>query len=350
MGEARRKGQEGSRWINERPTGEELSKWFKENVEIDDALDHSHYVQGITLIPATEKPKEVTGYDQDGNPVIAQSEHLVYVPYAKVETRVKYFHDLMLAKADWEGFIEPVVMKDADKRLPPGFSYLPIATTEGMAVRFICCTMKVTVYKRGTVKYVVVRNQRTGETSRVREGEIIIDAPPATKMIPLLESGWHPTERGERILTADPSSLMKAETGAVGRALGMAGMLVIPGTGVATAEDMFEALSETPQTGTVPQTEAKEPSESDLPADEPPPPKDEIAALKQDATAAINALKNEHPDQFKLFQEWATERKITDLNSVTEASILRGLTAKAVKDAAEAVEAKAIDEEPEEEK
>lgn len=38
---------------------------------------------------------------------------------------------------------------------------------------------------------------------------------------------------------------MKAETGAIGRALGVAGILVV-GTGIATAEDMQEALSAPP--------------------------------------------------------------------------------------------------------
>lgn len=349
MGEARRKGQEGSRWYNERPDPKQLAKWFNENVEIHEGLDSGNYVQGITLIPATEKPKEVSGFDNDGNPIISQVEHMVYVPYAKVETRVKYFHDLMAEKADeWLGVIEPVAPPGADPKLPPGFFLYMIGTGENRGVRYICCTMKVTVFKRDTVKWVTVVNRRTGEVERIREGETIIDAPPATKMVPTTMQGWG-ENRGERAIVADDSAMMKAETGAVGRALGMAGILVIPGTGVATAEDMNEALNAPEQTGQPELPPAPGgPTAVPLPADKPEPGPDEIAALKEDAAVAINALKNEFPDGFKLFQDWAAGRNIKDLASITDPAILRGLTAKATKDLEEAQAAQ--EEEPTEEK
>lgn len=341
MGEARRKGQEGSRWYNERPDPKALAKWFDENVGIHEGLESKDYVQGITLIPATEKPKEVIGFDDDGNPMISQIEHMVYVPYAKVETRVKYFHDLMGIKGDdWLGIIEPVSPPDADKRLPPGFFTYLIPTTEGKGVRYVCCTMKVTVFKRDTVKFVEQVNRRTGEITMIREGETIIDAPPATKMVPVTMSGWG-SNRGERTIVADDSAMMKAETGAVGRALGMAGMLVIAGSGVATAEDMNEALNSPDQTGTpeLPPTPDEEPT-AVLPADQPEAGPREIAALKEDATIAINALKNDFPNAFKLFQDWAAGRNVKELSSITDPAILRGLTAKAKRDYEDALAAK----------
>lgn len=334
MAEAERRiGQEGSRWYNERPSGEDLAGWFKENVEIHEGLDPAHYVQGITLIPATEKPKEVVGFGPDGSPMISTVEHLVYVPYAKVETRVKYFHDLMASKQDeWLGVIEPVLPQTADKRLPPGFFTMTIPTAEDRAMRFICCTMKVTVYKRGTVSWHDVVNRRTGEVQRIREGETVIDAPPATKMIPTTKSGWG-QRQGERAIVADESSLMKAETGAVGRALGMAGMLVIPGTGVATAEDMNEALS-AESTPSLPTTTPDEPS-AQLPPETATGP-EELSALRAEATQAIQQLQSEKPDAFALFQTWAQERGIGKLTDVHDAATLRGLTAKATKDFEEA--------------
>lgn len=334
MGEARRKGQEGSRWINEMPDPKDLAKWFTDNVEIDDGLNAKNYVQGITLIPATEKSKEVTGFDQDGNPVIGQAENMVYVPYAKVETRVKYFHDLMAKhQNEWLGVIEPIVPSGADPKLPPGFFLYMIPTTEGRGVRYICCTMKVTVFKRDTVKWVNKTNRRTGEITVVREGETIIDAPPATKMVPVTRSGWG-ENRGERAIVADDSAIMKAETGAVGRALGMAGILVIPGTGVATAEDMTEALNSDAQPG-LPPSEPEQPT-AELPTEPAAVPGQELAALKQDAIVSINALKNEYPDAFKLFQEWAQGRGVTDIASIEDPAMLRGLTAKATRDFEEA--------------
>jgi hypothetical protein len=328
MGEARRKGQEGNRWVNEMPDPKALSKWFSDNVAIHDGLDHKNYVQGVTLIPATEKPKEITGFDTEGNPLISQVENLVYVPYAKVETRVKYFNDLMEQKADeWFGLIEPVVGAKQDPSLPPGFFYLPVPTGDEKGVRFVCCTMKVTIYKRdGFEEKMEVFDRRQGLSKLIRVGQKVIDAPPATKMIPMLQTGWG-DNRGERVITADPSSLMKAETGAIGRALGMAGMLVIPGTGVATAEDMSEALNN-PSPQSAPATEPDAPT-AELPADAKPPTNEELAALK-----------NEHPDIFKLFQEWATGRGIKEMTSITDPAILRGLTAKATRDFQEAQEAK----------
>lgn len=331
-----RKGREGSRWINEYPQGSDLADWFEKNVPIHDGLDAKNYVQGVTMIPATEKSKLVTGFDADGNPLIGSAENLVYVPYAKVETRVKYFNDLMELKAsEWFGLIEPISPPQADPKLPPGFSYMAVPTTEGKGVRFICCTMKVTIYKRdGFQEVKEVVDTRAGRYELFRKGEKVIDAPPATKMIPVTTLGWG-EKKGEKVLTADPSSLMKAETGAVGRALGMAGMLVIPGSGVATAEDMAEIGNAPPPDASETAADAGKTSTLKLPSEDTPP-LEEMTVLRTEATEAINALSNEYPSQFKLFQVWAQERKIGKLLDVTDPGILRGLAAKAKRDFEEA--------------
>ena len=316
-GPTRREGQEGSRWINVRPTGDEIARWFKDNVAIEQGLKHEDYVSGITLIQQTEKAREVINWSPEGQPVIAERSNLVYVPYAKVETRVKYFHDLMRLKADdWLGVIEPV--KQFDPALPPGFFFFTVPTGDNRGVRYICCSMQVVVYKRDTVSE---KRYETGSGHRRHEiiertGETIIDAPPATKMIPV--SG----QRG-----ADNFSLMKAETGAVGRALGLAGMLVIPGTGVATAEDMAEAeqLDRQPP----PQTEPQTPQE-DRPAQE------VLTELRQRAAQVIGELRDSHPERFEDFKAWAQQRGIGAVNDITDQPKLRGLITKAERELDEA--------------
>jgi hypothetical protein len=321
---ARRVGQEGSRWYNEPPSGEDLSKWFKENVPIHDGLDHKDYLPGVTLIPSTEKVKQVTGW-QGENPVIAKVENLVYVPYAKVETRVKYFHDLMTKKeSEWVGIIEPISPNGADDRLPPGFFTYLIPTGENVGVRYICCTMKVTVYKRDGFEEVrEVVDTRRGLYQIRRVGQKVIDAPPATKMIPVTSS-WN------QKISADDTAIMKAETGAVGRALGLAGMLVIPGTGVATAEDMREV--EAQQSGAIQSAD-----ETEVPAAVPAGNAGaDLNSLRQAAADDVNKLKNEFPDRFKLFQEWAQERGIGKLDEVEDATVLRGIAVKAQKEMKEA--------------
>lgn len=326
----RRIGQEGSRWYNAPPTGAELSKWFEENVELHDGLEPKPYIPGVTMIPATEKQKTVTGWN--GNvPIIQPVENLVFVPYAKVETRVKYFHDLMAQHDDWLGVIEPVVGEFQTKRLPPGFFVFPVATDKG-TVNYVCCTMKVTVFERGDVTWKEYRNSDTGGIERVRVGKTIIDAAPATKMISTL-GRWG----------ADDFSLMKAETGAVGRALGMAGMLVIPGTGIATAEDMQEAQAqEGRSTPSLP--EDGETAEAPSAAPEEAPKAEELTDLRQQAVLVVNTLKDEFPDVFARFLEWAKERKIGEIGKLEDTRILRGIITKADRELATAREEKAASE------
>lgn len=301
-----RKGQEGSRWYNERPSGEDISAWFRENVHIEEGLDPADYVTGITLIPGEEKSKEVVGYRDNGAPVIEERVNLAYTPYPRVDTRVKYFHDLMALKADeWVGYIEPVeVETPRGTHLPPGFFTFRVQEDNGITT-FICCSMKVTVYKRGTVKEEArqVGNGRGGvQIATRRTGEVVIDGPPATKMI------------GVRKRFADSFSLMKAETGAVGRALGLAGMLVVPGAGVATAEDMAEVpdiearppepVAETPQPQAAPKSAAATDDE-----------------LRQQAASIIEEMRLHFPEALEDFKAWAKERGMGKLSEVTQPAL-----------------------------
>lgn len=290
---AQRKGREGSRWYNERPSSDEVAKWFVDTVQVADGLDAVNYVSGITLINSTEKTKETTGFRENGTPINVEAHNVVYTPYPRVDTRIKYFHDLMTANPDWYGVIEPVAVENPHGvNLPVGFFPFRVKA-EGGETTFICCSMKVTVWKREGYEEKVYRNPRTGEESLVRTGSKIIDAPPATKMI--ATSRKYP----------DENALMKAETGAVGRALGMAGMLVVPGAGVATAEDLQE----------LPVQEARpaspEPPEPKLPVN---PPEADDEALRVRALELIELLKETSPDGYKSFETWAKERSLGQLS------------------------------------
>jgi hypothetical protein len=326
----RRIGQEGSRWYNAPPTGPELAKWFEENVPLHDDLTAKLYVPGVTLIPAEEKAKTVTGW-QGNTPVIQQVANLVFVPYAKVETRIKYFHDLMEKHPDWLGVIEPVATEKQSPHLPKGYFPFTVRTDKG-DVKYVCCTMKVTVFERDSIDWKEYRNTQTGAIERVRTGKAVIDAAPATKMIATLDR-WG----------ADDYSLMKAETGAIGRALGMAGMLVIPGTGIATAEDMQEvSANEGRSTPALPE-DAGEAAQTPTVAAGEVADREALTDLRQEAVLLLNSIKEEFPPLFDGFLEWAKERKIGEVGKLDDARILRGIVTKAERELAEAREKRAAD-------
>lgn len=293
---AKRKGREGSRWYNERPSPDDVAKWFVDNVQIDEDLDAKDYVTGVTLINSTETTKETVGFRDNGTPIVSEIKNVVYTPYPRVDTRIKYFHDLMAANPEWYGVIEPVEVElSRNIHLPPGFFPFRVEAGDGTTT-FICCSMKVTVWERDGYEEKRVVNSRTGEEKLVRTGKKIIDAPPATKMIA--------TKRKY----PDENSLMKAETGAVGRALGMAGMLVVPGAGVATAEDLQELPTQEAQPASPEPAAPSLPKESSDQDDE---------ALQARALELIELLKQESPSDYKAFEGWAKERDLGQLSEVT---------------------------------
>jgi hypothetical protein len=238
--------QEGNRWVWAPPKPEDFTKWFGENVHLHDEMEHDRYVQGVVLIGSKEKRK-FTLVHGGNRTSIQEEERLVFTPYAKVETRVAYFYDLMAEhREEWLGVIEPVPVEQLgeagvyNRNMPPGFFRLPIATDNTNIVNYVGCAKRVRILDRSTVEKVeVIDTEFDAEGRVVRQtrrrawdGIPVAEYSPATKMVSTLG------RYGE-----DPFSLMKAETGAAGRALGMAGMLVIPGSGIATAEDMQEAMA-----------------------------------------------------------------------------------------------------------
>jgi hypothetical protein len=196
-----------------------------------EGLKAERYVGGVTLIPAKMKPKIVA----NNGAIVDGPEQLVFTPYVKVETRVAYFWDLMAQHPEWVGASRRSRPSGSRRRamtnvhLPPGFFRMPVQKADGKHVEYIGQSVRVRVYKADTLEW--AESWASGKREQVLRGIPVMAPPPGTKVVPVLNK-W-----GE-----DPFALMKAETGALGRALGMAGMLVVPGSGVATAEDVQEAM------------------------------------------------------------------------------------------------------------
>jgi hypothetical protein len=269
---------QGSRWIHEPPTEDDVREWF-EKQPLHAGMTHGPYIGGVVLIGSTEKIK-VTKQKQNGDTYVTEMERAVYTPYVKVDSRIAYFRDLVRKMNDgnegefdkFYGVIEPVevpVIEDAqsayfNKHLPRGFSMLPIANKDKSISRFLVCTSRVAIYGRVS--------DRDVTDYLVLEGI-------GTKQVPLAKN-W-----------ADDNCVMKAETGAVGRALGMAGILVV-GTGVATAEDMQEAAAG--PSGAAAATDAA--TQAELPADDASQPQADPAAAQAEAPAA-EPVQEQTPEQ-----------------------------------------------------
>lgn len=271
-------GHEGSRWFGERPSGEEVAAWFHENMRLDKGMDSKDWIGGITLISSTETTVAL----RDGKFVDLQ--RLVHVPYARVDARIAYFWALCEERG-WLGEIEPVGVPRLhtegyfNEHMAPGYWRLPIRLPDGKHVSYVVCTQKVTIYEP---------DARTGG-----KGRPVRMPPPASKQVPMTNRYGNP----------DENVIMKAETGAVGRALGMAGIFVLPGAGVATAEDMMEFLTATgaaPEATDVPELPSDTGGNSEL--------------QTQDTGARIadllGRLEQESPEKFAEFEAWCSEKQV----------------------------------------
>lgn len=263
--------QEGSRWINTRPTGKEVADWFLSNAPMHPGMDPARYVTGVVLIPAKEK-------------LPGGGEQHVYVPYVKVETRVAYFWDFVRTLDGAVGEIQAAEVPRVSEQgvynmnLPPGFFRMAVQDATGKFVHFLCCSQQVRVADAA--------------------GKHIMRPATGTKMVSLLGR-----------FGVDENAIMKAETGAVGRALGMAGMLVLPGSGVATAEDMQEMLASQGSVGVDAQLPCAQASGDDQ--------------IRARIAELSTQLESEHPGRFEEVMAWAREKKIDTGN--LRAHQLRGV-------------------------
>lgn len=286
-----RTGRIGNRFVNEQPTAAELTEWFK-TVPLHEGLRHENYIGGITLIPQTVKEKAVDGFNQgSGAPIIVERTSLIYTPYPSVAVRIRYFNDWNAAQDDVVAIlqVDPPPGGTDTVGLPEGFFKYVAADNAGKTQNFIGYSTRVRVYKKGTIKYADVRQGpvKDAYTRRVAEGELMAEFAAGTKITAV-------TGR----FGVDENAPMKAQTGAVGRALGMAGFLTLPGSTVATADDMHEFTGSGPA---APEAAILPPT-APVAATPDPDPERHLLKLTADLREA---------GKLEEFQAWCLERKIT---------------------------------------
>lgn len=274
---------EGSRWIGDKPSGKEVADWFLANAPMHEGMNAEDYVTGVVLIPAREKIKLLA----DGK--LVEREQQTWTPYVKIETRIAYFWKWVALHPEWVGAIEPADVQRLElegvfnAHLPAGFFRLPVQDSSGRFVHYVCCSMQVRIYTRDA------------------EGldHNIMEPAAGSKMVAMLNR-----------FGVDDNALMKAESGAVGRALAMAGMLVIPGSGVASAEDMNEMLANEGRSASV----SVDPTLPATPT---------TGSLVDEVQTLSVRLQSENPGAFEELELWAAEKGL-DLNDLKEHQ-LRGV-------------------------
>lgn len=304
--------QEGARWRYHRPTSAAVAEWFATQ-PLDEGMEHQHYVGGVVLIPANEKVR----YTRPDGSQLERYEQ-TFTPYVQIGTRVGYFRRLAEHR-ELIPVIEPAPVPRSTNPQSPYFNgnmeeglwWHLVAGADGKAIRYLCATAQVGLYDKQSY------------AARLRREPVM----------PLISG------RGTKQVGGGPDENMiaKAQTGAVGRALGVAGILVV-GTGIATAEDMQEFVGYAgttvqPSLPTVP---------SEIANGEPPPvdPAAQLDQLRSRALALQTELQERSPEAWQEFLAWWQERKRAEgwegLESVPYEA-LKGVIARLERTAAEVV-------------
>jgi hypothetical protein len=327
--------QHGSRWLYEPPTEEQVKEWFR-TVNLHTGMVHEPYFGGIVVIGASEKVKVNRQKPADGSVYVQEIEQQVYVPYVKVDTRIAYFWDYVrhLNEGDiagrFVGVIEPVEQRRItdpksaffNGHLPDGYAIHPVRNQDDSFNRYLVGTFRVAIYERQSY------------------GERIAGRP----AMPLLQGiGSKQVSLARKY--ADDNAMMKAETGAIGRALGVAGILVV-GTGVATAEDIQESMAATPGAGAVSDAsvpDATLPGEDGgggmpegVPEEAPPAqnvttPEGDDDAMRERALDLQKTLEADYPEVWEAYKAWWNDRKFGRLSELSGPA-LKGAVVKLERD------------------
>ena len=293
---------EGGRWRGvERPPSEEVADWFK-GVRLDDGMSQDDYISGVVLIPAQEKIKKPK---PDGRGTEEQWEQ-TWTPYTRVDTRVAYFHRLAELR-ECVAVIEPVQVPRTEQaafrndHMPDGL-WWHIAGEQQDARRYLCATWRVALYREDDWFSAKVEVIRPGGPDEIQHHPVLR----------AVREG-----RGTKAVTgaADINGIAKADTGAIGRALGVAGVLVV-GTGIATAEDL-EQLTQGEEAAPVALPVAGAPEEGE-------------EALNE-RLMSLQARLRGYPDAWREFSNWWTERaKASGWKGVNDAPVeaRRGVASK----------------------
>lgn len=238
---------QGSRWLFAHPTEDAVKEWFDGN-KLHEGMEHEPYYGGIVLIGAKEKYNR-TYTNASGQWFVREEERTVYTPYVKVDTRVAYFWTLvdilnirasvdLSSERQFYGVIEPVPVKKVvtdpnsayyNEHMPEGmFFYVATGANANSVSRYICAQWRVAIYERQSyLRYLDAKSS---------------NRPDQRLHVPAILQGIGTKQTLMNKNYPDDNAIMKAETGAIGRALGVAGILVV-GTGIATAEDMQESIA-----------------------------------------------------------------------------------------------------------
>ena len=171
---------------NKEPSSSDIAKWFG-GFDLHEGLNHQRYISGVVAIK--------------------ENNRMVWKPYVGASTRVLYFWDY-LQQSDLCGEINVT---------PPG-------------------TINIEFKVGDESKDAVLWSQEATVIIKDKSGNVIrkASAKKNVKRVVQLRSG---------AVFPDLDGIAKAETGAIARALGLAGILAFPGSGIATAEDMNDFLA-----------------------------------------------------------------------------------------------------------
>ena len=235
-----------------KPTPEEIATWFGQ-FSLHDELKHEDYVSGIVAIENKEGGQKF------------------WVPYMNAVARVAYFWDWVRVNG-YRAEIQTTELVDQPVQLPP-----KEGETEPVVV--------MRHYVRADIKVF----NADGQVVRFSSGR---------KQVSLTKQrcvDWNSNPK-KYVIVPDEDALMKAETGAINRALAVLGMLALPSSGLASAEDMIEWAreQEMQERGMAPVTVEATPVEPIAP---PPAPSSRRQAPNPKAPAAKPAAQNQRPRQ-----------------------------------------------------
>jgi len=185
-------------WSSE-PSTEEIIKWFN-GIPLHEGMDQykSKYIGGIVVIKNAQTKQ--------------------YNPYPLAGTRIAYFWD-WVTHNDYRAVIETRDPVEFDMPFRAGEEAGTFLTAKSL---YVAATVRVMDHEGNVLRESTARKQVA---------------------LNMKVNNWVNGKAAGKITIPDFTSCMKAETGAIARAVAQLGMLSLPGSGIASAEDMQEFIS-----------------------------------------------------------------------------------------------------------
>lgn len=188
--------------FKDEPSASELAEWFS-HVTLHKDMEHQRYVGGIVVIENFQTKQ--------------------WNPFPLAAVRVAYFWDWV----DVNGYVAHVLTSE------PRIFELPYKKGEVEGEKY---AEAPALYIETTVN--VYKPSADGELG---SKGVLVRTATARKTV---DPGTLRGPRNAKRKVPDFDALMKAETGSLARACAMLGMLTLPGSGIASAEDIHEFLRE----------------------------------------------------------------------------------------------------------